>query len=114
MRISDWSSDVCSSDLIERERAARLHLGIDPALPLHIADHRHMIREHAPETRIFQQARALLRRDRRGVGRDGEVHGTRRGDRKSVGEGKSVDGRLELGGRRIIKKKNKYSTIKEN
>src|SRR3546814_8226260 len=26
MRISDWSSDVCSSDLIEREAAATVHL----------------------------------------------------------------------------------------
>src|SRR3546814_20708886 len=34
----------------------------------------------------------------------------RRGDRKSVGEGKSVSGRVDLGGRRILKKKTKQNT----
>src|SRR3546814_17798999 len=29
MRISDWSSDVCSSDLVDRERALRLALAIE-------------------------------------------------------------------------------------
>src|SRR3546814_13344152 len=33
-------------------------------------------------------------------------------DRKSVVEGKSVSGRVDLGGRRIIKKKKKTRTIK--
>jgi hypothetical protein len=34
------------------------------------------------------------------------AHRGSRGDRKSVGQGKSVDLRVDLGGRRIIKKKN--------
>src|SRR3546814_11788430 len=37
--------------------------------------------------------------------RTGLVQGEKRGDRKSVVEGKSVSGRVDLGGRRIIKKK---------
>src|SRR3546814_9438314 len=89
MRISDWSSDVCSSDLplvrfcpvvygcrciriTERYglcyqgiRSCRLHL--KPPLPLPV---------------------------------------TGRTDRKSVVSGKSVSVRVDLGGRRIIKKKN--------
>src|SRR3546814_14676471 len=39
--------------------------------------------------------------------REGTVTGTARPDRKSVVSGKSVSVRLDLGGRRIIKKKNK-------
>src|SRR3546814_16061241 len=100
MRISDWSSDVCSSDLLadafvvqqitiapqheagliagqgsgDRDEAA-LRLGIDV---------------------LYPQA-------------DQEIEGL---DRKSVVEGKSVSVRVDLGGRRIIKKKktNKHYT----
>src|SRR3712207_8537142 len=78
----DWSSDVCSSDL--RARGDRM----SPA-------------EVALEVWILQQVVAgngcLLRAWR--AGRRGRGGG--RGDRKSVVLGKSVD----LGGRRIIKKK---------
>src|SRR3546814_6594680 len=37
MRISDWSSDVCSSDLIHRRRARRKSPGLSPPayLPRH-------------------------------------------------------------------------------
>src|SRR3546814_21155280 len=67
MRISDWSSDVCSSDLPTRRdqpsRPARGRAG-----------------RPAPTPR-------------------------RAADRKSVVEGKSVSVRVDLGGRRIIKKK---------
>src|SRR3546814_17812827 len=38
-----------------------------------------------------------------------EIYGGTRGDRKSVVEGKSVSGRVDLGGRRTIKKKNNYT-----
>src|SRR3546814_18795303 len=40
--------------------------------------------------------------------RDDEIDA--QGDRKSVGEGKRVSGRLDLGGRRIIKNKNQKSS----
>src|SRR3546814_18363341 len=49
------------------------------------------------------ERRILCASPRRCVCRRGLVHG----DRKSVVEGKSVSGRVDLGGRRIIKKKNK-------
>src|SRR3546814_16083013 len=75
MRISDWSSDVCSSDLIVRV--------VDPgevveSLDLEVLGH------NAQGTRVDIPA--------------GD------GDRKSVVAGKSVSVRVELGGRRIIKK----------
>src|SRR3546814_8622758 len=71
MRISDWSSDVCSSDLI---RTA--HRAIPPRRAQH----------------LLRQGRARHRR---------RAHQ----DRKSVVKGKSVSVRVDLGGRRIIKKK---------
>src|SRR3546814_19271833 len=77
MRISDWSSDVCSSDL---QRGTRAFLGS----PMHIV--------------VGEQLSAL----RRGRAHD-QVCVQR--DRKSVVQGKSVSVRVDLGGRRSIKKK---------
>src|SRR3546814_1628577 len=71
MRISDWSSDVCSSDLYNEEEA----LGKSFA--------------HFVGADGFEQTTAMLNRK----------------DRKSVVLGKSVSVRVDLGGRRIIKKK---------
>src|SRR3546814_16225672 len=89
MRISDWSSDVCSSDLghiddrrhrrAREEIAQRLQLAHQPGeradrTALHVEPDRHQPLEH-------------------------------RSDRKSVVSGKSVSVRVDLGGLRIIKKK---------
>src|SRR3546814_18398625 len=82
MRISDWSSDVCSSDLVV------LHPEVDP--------------ERAP----FEPAAAAhgeVRRLRHPG--DAEHALVEPGDRKSVVSGKRVSVRVDLGGRRIIKKK---------
>src|SRR3546814_4673088 len=35
MRISDWSSDVCSSDLLEGERTRTAHMEVQTDLPRH-------------------------------------------------------------------------------
>src|SRR3546814_15006174 len=101
MRISDWSSDVCSSDLIGLERVSVMQMserGHDMAGTL--APHR---------------ADDIAGLSRRGVGafHEGEVAIFRRAaerrevDRKSVVEGTSVSVRVDLGGRRILKKKKK-------
>src|SRR3546814_19852368 len=83
MRISDWSSDVCSSDLTDRSEhqpgAGALHLHVAERLPVDPAD-------------------GDLGRERRGELRDPE-------DRKSVVLGKSVSVSVDLGGRRLIKTK---------
>src|SRR3546814_10215829 len=80
MRISDWSSDVCSSDLLPWRRGlvtgAGTHHGLDRQVVL-----------------VGELEIALV------VGRNR--------DRKSVVSGKSVSVRVDLGGRRIIKKKSK-------
>src|SRR3546814_14744365 len=118
MRISDWSSDVCSSDLAVRPRGCRLGRrlfhqqlrqprprtggrGRTPAasarcLGLGIEFHRARGRRiraqfHDRPERLRRAAHARL--------------SAPPGDRKSVVLGKSVSVRLDLGGRRIIKKK---------
>src|SRR3546814_16438427 len=78
LRISDWSSDVCSSDLESSDvnkqalEQIRQDLGLDQPL-------------------IVQYGKWVW----------GAVR-----DRKSVVQGKSVSVRVDLGGRRIITKKN--------
>src|SRR3546814_16919663 len=88
MRISDWSSDVCSSDL----RRNRLR------------------RQRQPQGQEHRTSRAYLDLDagrRRSHGSRGGGNGSRGADRKSVVSGKSVSVRVDLGGRRRIKKKKK-------
>src|SRR3546814_16275552 len=83
MRISDWSSDVCSSDLRSGHRGwQRQPEGISIALGI------------SPRAR----------RSRRS---DGSA--TRVLDRKRVVWGKSVPVRVDLGGRRILKKKTSHN-----
>src|SRR3546814_13982088 len=107
MRISDWSSDVCSSDLPRpvmrtaagldadhrRRKPREKHLNLPAPQPL---------AQHRPLRRINSvQLNNMLRR----------VHP----DRQSVVEGKSVSVRVDLGGRRIIQKKKRLKRdLKEN
>src|SRR3546814_21080356 len=86
MRISDWSSDVCSSDRIAEQNlnlylAAVLEATLLPP-PMPEADWRETM------DRLSTEGVAAYR-----------------GDRKSVGKGKRVSVRVDVGGRRIIKKK---------
>src|SRR3546814_15988283 len=106
MRISDWSSDVCSSDLggcPERPDHVQQLLGLlcqceirrwrYPALRLHGCERRNEQHDLHPRIQgIFEQAQEI------------EESRSRR-DRKSVVEGKSVSVRVDHGGRRLIKKK---------
>src|SRR3546814_12498524 len=90
MRISDWSSDVCSSDLL---------MPTDDSVC-------YVLPNFAPGLRtwIVRMCATLLQR------RSKERHQIHRQssscyrDRKSVVWGKSVSVRVDLGGRRIIKK----------
>src|SRR3546814_17595515 len=97
MRISDWSSDVCSSDLIvigaeavlacDRE-AHLMQAGLDLILAID----------------------RVRRGQERAIGLAAEHIIARRStdlDRKSVVEGKSVSVRVDLGGRRYDQKRNK-------
>src|SRR3546814_11822190 len=101
MRISDWSSDVCSSDLF-RGTGTRIH--------------RQSIRRldgffgHCWLSALFPDGRAF------GClaypPRSGESEYSYNEDRKSVVEGKSVSVRVDLGGRRFMKKKKRNKTTK--
>src|SRR3546814_12010281 len=108
MRISDWSSDVCSSDLRVEVIAHQLHillialvvgvteLRLLDLLATHLGNHRvtatAIERIDAPERKRDSQQ-----------GNDEPSHESGR-DRKSVGEGKRVSVRVDLGGRGSIKK----------
>src|SRR3546814_20838016 len=93
MRISDWSSDVCSSDLLDVEV-------VDPGQVAHVAGQHHVaLVLDRPRLRAVAHAQVAFAH----VG--AERH--EQEDRKSVAEGKSVSVRVDIGGRRIIKKKKK-------
>src|SRR3546814_1952134 len=101
MRISDWSSDVCSSDLIYKSPSAAgsavmggtacngwrfWSLEGEEAAP----------KERAPKAP--NEPRAARPKPARGTPAAPTI------DRKSVLKGNSVQVRVELGGRRIVKK----------
>src|SRR3546814_20174339 len=81
MRISDWSSDVCSSDLLGVLGDDRV--GMARAVACDMVERG----LGAVDDRRRQHRREIF------------------GDRKSVVSGKSVSVRVDLGGRRFIKKK---------
>src|SRR3546814_16121619 len=114
MRISDWSSDVCSSDLRgrRRERAAAGGLDIEAA-SLCAGDRKALAdrrldprRQPGPARhRLGPLCAQKLRTQLQGAGNGAQ--GAPQVDRKGVGKGKGVTGRVELGGGGIDKKKTK-------
>src|SRR3546814_20235063 len=105
MRISDWSSDVCSSDL--RILALTVHGG-EVELGLYLDTHRRH-RAAGRRLEIFRRVEHRLRRDaadvEAGAAQRLAPFGAR-GDRKGVVWGKRGSVRVDLGGRGINKKKN--------
>src|SRR3546814_14640688 len=114
MRISDWSSDVCSSDLqvecvlaittLKQElrgvmqRCVRLIVQcIDPCPP-----------DQQPLDQCVEAQRARHHQRSNPAGK--RLIDPR--ERRSVGEGKRVTGRVAIGGRRHVKKKIKESKKK--
>src|SRR3546814_17534739 len=129
MRISDWSSDVCSSDLRTGQESRQRPRFPEPArqqLPRLAADRANPLAEESHHLRLFRSAAQQERRRRAGGRRDGyprlpaicgRSEGTRtpthrwwRQDRKSVVWGTSVSVRVDIGGRRILTKKNNTHT----
>src|SRR3546814_18585956 len=88
MRISDWSSDVCSSDL--QIGAVQFLVTIPPTFA------RSLVRGERPV--ILVEADAT----------DPAATSNAVADRKSVVKGKRVSVRVDLGGRRIINKTKLY------
>src|SRR3546814_10274101 len=95
MRISDWSSDVCSSDLDRQCRGAflRLHIVADDGIGRRAA-------AGLADTDTDPRDQQLPE-----IPGAAAHHGERAPDRKSDVEGKSVSVRVDHGGSRIIKKK---------
>src|SRR3546814_18677881 len=102
MRISDWSSDVCSSDLrrvgVEGQREFdRRVMELGDRGKRHAQRRRHAAERQADGEAVvldLQVPEAVLDDERQ--------------DRQSVVSGTSVSVRVDLGGRRIIKKKIQY------
>src|SRR3546814_20745968 len=90
MRISDWSSDVCSSDL---------RLDVEILVEWDRCGHAHAPVRTGAASWPNREPAATLRRGIAAI------------DRKSVVEGKSVSVSVDLGGRRIIKKKKRAHNI---
>src|SRR3546814_13018513 len=106
MRISDWSSDVCSSDLQyefrPRDRSEQpIGHGVEPG-----GGARPVARADRGKGRPVIAAMLRIEMCRNRAGR-------RRLGRKSVVQGRSVSARVDLGGRSSIKKQRKsYHTKK--
>src|SRR3546814_19058717 len=102
MRISDWSSDVCSSDLLAdraaRDRPRRPQRRDRPAIPGGCESPA----EADERRRRVDQPGRLLENE---IAASFELL-----DRKRVVWVQSVSVRVDLGGRRIINKNNKNST----
>src|SRR3546814_14219755 len=108
MRIRDWSSDVCSSDLPRAVQAALSKAGLTAAdvdkfiFPTTLKGVEGQLAKS-----LGIRADAVVGNLASQVGDTGVGHGLLMlaGDRKSVVEGKSVSVRVDLGGRGLLKKK---------
>src|SRR3546814_11685212 len=120
MRISDWSSDVCSSDLLQFDPfplprtlppvrfPGRSPLSASPDERSEDPGPTATPPKRSRQNRSAAPGPSDLRCAEPAPGIDPEAGMTPEGERsarKSVVEGKSVSGRVELGGRRNIKKK---------
>src|SRR3546814_11074833 len=112
MRISDWSSDVCSSDLRGRDAADPYNLLaadliLEATLPMKCDPQRRD--DGQQHERRHGQQHPCQYRDWPRQRTSRIKHGRR--DRKSVGSGKSGSVRVDLGGRRIIQKKKQTTKL---
>src|SRR3546814_17219080 len=114
MRISDWSSDVCSSDLLaDRCEADDFQLArAEPWDPPFA--HREAVETTGFAERLSADERGGAASPSGGQFRLARREGTASRwfasnpqDRKSVGQGKGVSVRVARGGRRLLKKKKK-------
>src|SRR3546814_11746782 len=109
MRISDWSSDVCSSDLLTRtiSRSLSSEEQVTNKSDLKLEDTRRNLDFRVWKTSTVSLAEQTLSQRLRTKRSSGSPRKKPHGDRKSVVKGKSVSVRVDLGGRSIIKKKKK-------
>src|SRR3546814_11611851 len=111
MRISDWSSDVCSTDLYSREMTSGTPAAAIAPIDMTIDELRGALARVLPFHAAFDgwtDAALAASAGELNVPVERARPALAGGDRKGVGEGKGVSVRVDLGGRRISKKKNKY------
>src|SRR3546814_15227246 len=104
MRISDWSSDVCSSDLGGRFGCTHRDTTGSRAYGRQV---RERFSGHGRRSSQRRQGPALRLYGTIGHGDALQKRGAASLDRKSVVSGKRVSVRVDHGGRRILKKKRK-------
>src|SRR3546814_15050562 len=112
MRISDWSSDVCSSDLLDLDRFGIEDIARDRAEVADAVDEDAVRRVEAAHTDRIAARRipVLTRIEGADAGAVAQHLGQRRRDlfveqdRKSVVSETRVSVRVDLGGRLVIKK----------
>src|SRR3546814_17899037 len=108
MRISDWSSDVCSSDLVRRRTTAADY---DETLVARLGGHSLRAGFVTQAFRNGADAHAIMRQT--GHKTPGLPEGyAREQDRKRVVERTSVSISVDLGGRRIFQKKQQKHNTK--
>src|SRR3546814_16310682 len=114
MRISDWSSDVCSSDLTAIAEQTRFVAGIQHALgdwQKSVAQAFNTVGNSLPSalpgTADFGSLMAMFTPGCDAPTGKPAAKAKGHADRKSVVEGKSVSVRVDRGGGRIMKKKKK-------
>src|SRR3546814_19072248 len=103
MRISDWSSDVCSSDLPDAGQREQDVRDLWKGEGCRIRRHRKVARDARLRT-LSERPRGQEDHRRAHEDRDPGA-GPHEPDRKSVVSGKSVAVRVDLGGRRTMRKK---------
>src|SRR3546814_13861589 len=108
MRISDWSSDVCSSDLQHDEQRIAVDLNLGPLMDMVRIFHRQFVQAEFVLQGLHQWFVGLQCADpdeALAVGSQGFTDVIECEDRYSVVSGHSVSVRVDFGGRRIINKK---------
>src|SRR3546814_20598593 len=114
MRISDWSSDVCSSDLADDRRARevrnRAPEGCDRAVQARFERRSWERCRHGMAFALLHAPAPICRG--READESGAGHGAdeRRRDRKRVVEGKRVSVRVDLRWGRVMRKKQNSGT----
>src|SRR3546814_17814166 len=111
MRISDWSSDVCSSDLGDQRCEERIEDAFGYFIARFVEDGRlgHQVADVADEHQgaAMQRLRLAVQVGVLAIGVKRAGEGI---DRKSVEGGRSVSVRVAHGGRRVLKKKTNKRT----
>src|SRR3546814_15427378 len=103
MRISDWSSDVCSSDLSPESDVRSVALD---TIPSELVESIEIKKTLTPDMDADTIGATIEINTTSALDRKKPFVAVSAEDRKSVVEGKSVSVRVDLAGRRIIKKKN--------